>query len=303
MIGLAGLLSLVLLASCAQDPLSKTSNRAQSKMLAAGDPDSLAAAGIVTRHASDEERLALVARASAAAPNRKDLAFLHLELCVKVASCDVTPIEAQLHALDPGNAAALSGSLARAAKANDAVRVESILTGMADGERFDTYWNALVSHTASALIRTDVIDGATATVTATEVVAVQALPLQPIMNGCSGKALDQPKMLDTCRRLSTVLRHGDTYLTEISGETLAMRVWPKDSPESRDAAEARRVAHYRMNIESEAADRFTGQEGSQRYLQLLATHRTEQEVWLADIHTSGASPNPPPGWIESLADR
>jgi hypothetical protein len=58
-----------------------------------------------------------------------------------------------------------------------------------------------------------------------------------------------------------------------------------------------------MDIENSQADRFTGQDGSQRYLQLLATHRTEQEVWLADIATSGQSPNPPPGWIESLADR
>src|SRR5262249_54735200 len=232
---------------------------------------------------------------SAAAPNRKDLAFLHLELCVKVAACDVTPIEAQLYALDPANAAAFSGSLARAAKANDAARIESVLTSMAAGERFDPSWNPLSAPTAGALTRTNVTDGAPAAVTASEVVAAQALSLQPITNGCSGKALDQPKMLDTCRRLSTVLRHGDTYLTEISGETLAMRVWRKGSPENSDAAEARRVAHYRMSIENQAADRFTGQEGSQRYLQLLATHRTEQEVWLADIHTSGASPNPPPG--------
>jgi carboxylesterase type B len=272
-------------------------------MLAAGDPDSLAAAGIVDRHATDAERLALVARASAAAPQRKDLAFLHLELCVKVAGCDVTPIEAQLHALDPGNAAAWSGSLARAAKAGDAAQIESTLTSMAGGERYDTYWNALVAHTASALIRTQVIDGATAAMTATEVVAAQVLPYQPIANGCSGKVLEQPKMLDTCRRLATVFRHGDTYLTEIFGESLAMRLWPKDSPEYREAAEARRVAHYRMDIENNQADRFTGQDGSQRYLQLLATHRTEQEVWLADIATSGQSANPPPGWIESLADR
>jgi hypothetical protein len=297
-----GLFSAVL-AGCAEDPLTRTANRAQTPMLAAGDPDSLAAAGIVSRHATDEERLALVGRASAAAPNRKDLAFLHLQLCVGVASCDVTPIEAQLHALDPGNAAAWSGSLARAAKADDPARIDAILTSMASGERFDTYWNALVAHTASAMIRTGVISGPTATVTATEVVAAHVLPYQPIANGCSGKTLEQPAMLDTCRRLATVLRHGDTYLTEIFGETLAMRLWPKGSPENRDAAEARRVAHYRMDIENSHADRFMGAEGSQRYLQLLASHRTEQDVWLADIAASGRSPDPPPGWMESLADR
>ena len=302
-IGLVSLMSAALLAGCATDPLTRTSNHAQSALLAAGDPDSLAAAGVVNPRASPEERLALVARASAAAPHRKDLTLLHLELCVKLASCDVSPIEAQLHALDPGNAAAWSGSLARASKADNAAQIESILTSMAGAERFDTYWNALVAHTASALIRTQVIDGVTAAVTATEVVAAQVLPYQPISNGCSGKALEQPKMLDTCRRLAPVLRHSDTYITEIFGETLAMRVWPKDSPENRQAAEARRVAHYRMDIENNQANRFTGQEGSQRYLQLLASHRTEQEVWLADISASGLSPNPPPGWMESLADR
>src|SRR5215469_16991708 len=99
-----------LLAGCVQDPLTQTSNRARSALLAAGDPDSLAAAGLVNPRSTNEERLVLAARASGAAPNRKDLAWLHLELCVRVDSCDVAPIEAQLHALDPGNAAVWSGS-------------------------------------------------------------------------------------------------------------------------------------------------------------------------------------------------
>jgi hypothetical protein len=294
-IGLASLLIAVLLAGCVENPLTQTSNRSRTAMLAAGDPDSLAATALVASRDSGAERLALAARASAGAPNRKELAWLHLEMCVRVDNCDVTPIETQLHALDPGNAAAWSGSLVRASKAGDTARIESILTSMAGGQRFDTYWNALVAHTASALIRTNVIDGARATATAVEVVAAQALPYQPITNGCQGKALDEPKMLDTCRRLAAILRQGDTYVTEMVGQDLAMRLWPKGSPEFREAAEARRVSQYRLDTETRLL--FTGKEGSERYLQLLTTHRTEQEVWLADITASGLSPDPPPGWI------
>lgn len=288
-----------LLAGCVQDPLTQTSNRARSALLAAGDPDSLAAAGLVNPRSTTEERLVLAARASGAAPNRKDLAWLHLELCVRVDSCDVAPIEAQLHALDPGNAAVWSGSLARASKVDDTTRIEAILTSMAAGERFDTYWNALVAHTASALIRTNVIDGATATVTATEVVAVHALSYQPLAKGCGGKTLEQPKMLDTCRRLAAILRRSDTYTTEMFGQDLALRLWPKDSPEYREATEERRVSHYRLDTENKLVGHFSGKEGSERYLQLLTAHKTEQEVWLADITASGLSPNPPPGWIDS----
>lgn len=297
--GLLGLLIAVVVAGCAQDPLTQTSNRARTALLAAGDPDSLAAAALVTPRASDEERLALVARAAAAAPNRKDLAWLHLELCVRVYACDVTRIEAQLHALDPANAAGWSGSLARASKADDTAQIEALLTSMAGGARFDTYWNALVAHTASALIRTNVIDGARATATAVEVVAMHALPYQPIANGCRSKGFGQPKMLDTCRRLAAILRQSDTYLTEMFGLDLAIRLWPNDSPEHRDAVEARRVAHYRLDSEARLAEHFTGNDGSERYLQLLTTHRTEQEVWLADMTASGLNPNPPPGWIDS----
>jgi hypothetical protein len=37
-----------------------------------------------------------------------------------------------------------------------------------------------------------------------------------------------------------------------------------------------------------------------RYLGLVATHRTEQEVVLAEILNAGISPNPKEGWKDPL---
>ena len=56
---------------------------------------------------------------------------------------------------------------------------------------------------------------------------------------------------------------------------------------------------YRLETESRLSAHIAVRAWSQRYLQLLATHRTEQQVWLAHIRAPGLSTDPPPGWIES----
>jgi hypothetical protein len=298
-------LVLAVLAGCvagepSQGSTEKTMGKVRAALLAAGDADSLASAAELGLRQTVEERLALGARASAAAPDRADLAWLHLQWCIRVESCDVTPIESQLRSLDPGNAAAWSGSLERAAKENDTSRMQRLLELMAGAERFDIYWNRIIAHTADAMIRTHAIDAAAATVNAIGIGAAQGIPaFQPISKACRGKALEQPEVLDTCRRLSAVLRRGDTYITESFGLSLAMRLWPADSAANHEASEARRVLRYRIDTGSKLSAHFAGKEATS-YLQLLRTHPSEQEAGLADITAAGLSPDPPPGWRESV---
>jgi len=100
-----GLLA-VFAASCAShhaEQYDKRVARAMAALISAGDADSLAAAGLLGNWLKDGEarRLELMARASEEAPGRPDLAWLHLQSCTQVKSCDPESIARRLRALDP----------------------------------------------------------------------------------------------------------------------------------------------------------------------------------------------------------
>jgi hypothetical protein len=44
--------------------------------------------------------------------------------------------------------------------------------------------------------------------------------------------------------------------------------------------------------------RLSAERGANRYLGLLASHRTEQEVLVAELVAKGIDPRPPAGWTE-----
>jgi len=297
---------LALLAACASaDPLAgRPGKRTRTALISSGDADSLAALALLgpSWDKSPEERVALMARASAAAPARADLVWLHLQICRRVPACQPQPIEARLQQLDPGNAAAWSGELERGTVLADPAQVQATLAAMGNAERFDIYWNTTIVHLTGALSKAPTMDLSTALVDAIGVAAAEAVPAyQQIGNACRGAALDFPETLAACRRLSAVLRHGDTYLTEMVGLRIAQRVWPEGSAQYQDAVAARRVARYRMDTYSRIdAAMPKGNAAAQRYLDALAAHRTEQEVFVAEILRAGLDPDPGADWTDTL---
>jgi hypothetical protein len=248
-----------------------------------------------------QEGLALLARASAAAPERADLAWLHLAVCTQIDSCDPRPQERHLQALAPGNAAAWVGSLARSSQLGDAEQIHEALLGMSEGDRFETYWNTTIVHSSRAIVHTKTMKITEALVVAIGVMAAEAIPsYQYLSRACKGPALEQPGTLAACRRVAEALRHGDTYVSEMIGVAIARRVWPEGSPEYGEALEARRVARYRMAVATDSGSAYDDA-ASERYLQLLASHRSEQEVFLAQIVGAGRNPKPPADWKESTS--
>jgi hypothetical protein len=269
----------------------------RAALLAAGDADSLEAAALLTPKNLSVERLELVSRAAAAAPARPDLAWLALQSCIQAESCDVTPREAGLRAVDPGNGAAWMGTLARAAAGTPQLRAS--LAGIADSARFDIYWNPLIVHVADALERTKTMEDREAIVLAIGLAAAQAIPaLQQMSRGCGDAAHAQPADPGICRKLSAVLRHSDTAIVEGLGLSIALRVWPASSDEYRRAADEIRVLHFRMRQPGEWSSVATSDERAKRYLRQLATHRTEQEALVADLISAGIDPSPPAGWTD-----
>jgi hypothetical protein len=295
---------LALLAACATAHAPLAGQRAHTAVLAAGDADSLAAAAFLgaSWEKAPEERVALMARASAAAPERADLVWLHLQICRRVPSCRPQPIEARLQQLDPGNAAAWSGELERGTALADPAQVQATLATMGNAEHFDIYWNTTIVHLTAAIAKAQSVDLSTALVDAIGVAAAEAVPAyQQIGNACTGAALDFPETLAACRRLSAVLRRGDTYLTEMVGLRIAQRVWPEGGREYQDAMAARRVARYRMDTYSRIDSAMDKDSlAAQRYLDALAVHRTEQEVFVAQIVRAGLDPNPGEDWTDTL---
>jgi hypothetical protein len=270
--------------------------RSDAALIAAGDADSLQAAALVGEIADDPgKRLQLIQRAAAAAPDRPDIAWSHLQLCLRVESCDPRPIEAHLHALDPGNGAAWSATLERSWKRKDTATMQATLVAISNTERFGIYWNPTIVHVANAVIRTRAMEPKGAFVEAIGAAAAQWTPEIAITDYCQGRSLEQPDVIATCRRLSAVLRRGDTYLAETVGIAVAMRVWREGSAEYQAAAHAQRVAQYRVDTDDRlTTHRQLDNAWAQSRLQLLATHDTEQEVVLADITSAGLNPDPPP---------
>jgi hypothetical protein len=297
-------LAAVLLGGCAaQDPgrevtFENREARSDAALIAAGDADSLQAAALLGDLADDRaQRLRLIQRAVTAAPDRPDIAWSHLQLCLRVESCDPQPIEAHLHALDPGNGAAWSATLERSWKRKDTAALQATLVAISNSERFGIYWNQTIVHVANAVIRTRAMEPKGAFVEAIGAAAARWTPYKAVTDFCQGPSLKQPDVLATCRRLSAVLRRGDTYLTEMVGLVLAMRVWPESGAEYHAAADEKRVAQYRTDTD----DRLNTRKGldnawAQSHLALMAAHDTEQEVVLAEITNAGLNPDPPPDY-------
>ena len=168
----------------------RTMRQTKDALIAAGDADSLAAAAMFvewSRDAAPPQRLALISRAVAVAPNRVDLVWLNLQICSQVDSCDPNPLEARLHVLDPPNAAAWSLSIARSAKLHDTAAVRKDILAIANSERFDIYWNAMIVHTTDAVLKVHTLDPRTALVATIGFAAAMAIPAyQQISNACKG---------------------------------------------------------------------------------------------------------------------
>jgi hypothetical protein len=276
--------------------------RTEQLLIAAGDADSLAAAAMLSigPTVNPLQRLTLMARAVSEAPDRPDLIWLNVRLCAQVDGCNPEPLEVQLRTLDPDNGAAWLDSIGRAGKRNDVVALRKDLMAIATSRRLDTYWNTTIVHVTNAILNTHAMDLPTALVATIGMASATGIPTyQTIVNACKGDPLQDPDVLSTCRQVSTVMRGGDTYLTEMIGVAIAKRTWPEGSPEYVDAISAKRVAHYRMDADGKLSlHRFSYSNYAAKRLQLMMEKSTEQEVSLAEILNAKLNPNPPSDWID-----
>jgi hypothetical protein len=287
------LLSLLALPASAETHEAKSARQAEQTIAALArmtDADSLAAAGLLGVANHRDQSLSLIARATATAPERADLAWLQVQVCNEIAPCNPEPIEQRLRDLDPSNGAGWLGPLARASVANNEPARDAALTALSRSDRVDFYFTTLVARLSLAVVRTGKVSLEVAEVWVIGFLAREAIPAyQYVSHACKGERLQQAGVIEVCRGIARALQNGDTYLTEMIGVAIAKRVWPEDSPEWKAAAEARRVYDYRSKLFTEQR----GEKFAKEYLTLCAQNRREQDVFRAQLIKDGKNPTPP----------
>jgi hypothetical protein len=251
----------------------KRTDQVVAALMQMTDADSLAAAAVMSI-GNREQSLSLLARATAAAPERADLVWLQALRCAQVTSCDPAPIEHRLRELDPTNGTGWWSAMARAGAAHNTEDADAALAAISHSERVDIYWTTLIAHLSRAFAKTKEMSLAESEIAVIGAVAAQAIPpYQYISNSCKGERLQQPGVSEVCRGVAKALQNSDTYITEMIGVAIAKRVWPEDSLYPK--LEPRALTH------------------PGEYLTFCAQNRREQDVFVAQLTAAGYDPNPP----------
>jgi hypothetical protein len=296
---LTALLSLQL-GGCAGPYESSESRRERSLETAAAalegksDADSLAAAALL-RQRDPAKTLELLARATMIAPDRPDLAWLHVQACGRVPGCESQAQAERLRGLDPTNGAAWLPAAAAAEQADDEAMRLSTLAALARAERVDVYWTTLIVHLTRSIISTGELSSRDALNEVISIVAVGTIPAyRTISQLCAGSRLDNPATLQECRAVALALERGDTDSTEMEGTAIAQRLWSEGSPEWTAANEARRAHAYRVaQLEHSPVSNVADAHSADAYLDYCARSHREQEVEIAILVADGKNPGPP----------
>lgn len=301
---LAGII--VALVACGTDPrrAEQRTHATIEALQATPDAEAWAAASLLMSfdHRPPGEALALIARATAAAPDRVEWQWLHAQRCAMVSGCDPAPIEARLRTLDPDNGAGWYGELSRAVKANDAAATNAALQQLAEAPAFNVYWTRTLSTLSLAAAKPKTWKMSESFTSILGAHAGIGIPgYATVTRQCSGDVLTLPQRRERCRAIARSFMQGDAIITEMIGISIAKQVWPEDFAEWRAATEARRVYDYRASLLVKHSRRLTWQLffRTQNYVQMLGAARREQEVMVEQLRQFGENPLPPTTWTNA----
>ncbi|HEY1898286.1 MAG TPA: hypothetical protein VGG49_00665 [Steroidobacteraceae bacterium] len=297
---IAAVTALSLLITCAayaDAPVARLDqhrNQALVALMQRTDADSLAAAGLLSVFGRNDQPLLWMQRSVAAAPQRADLVWLELQICLKSPHCNPDPIEQHLRALDPSNGAGWLVTLDRAYLGRNQATMDTAMNAIAHSDHVDIYWTALIAHLTEATTRTGKMPLSEAEVEIIGILAAQVVPAYQIIGkSCSAERLLRSGVSSTCRGVAAALQRGDTLITEGVGNSLALSVWPEQSAPWRAASEAQRSSQYRMSLEAKLDAEPWSEGRAKRFLILCKRQRRERDVLVARIVDAGEQPNPP----------
>jgi hypothetical protein len=276
------------LGGCASAPPPRAAPEA-----AGGDPDLLLAQALRT-WAIDKDSphaLILAERAASAAPDRADVAWLHLRLCAQTPACQPQSLEARLKKLAPENAVVWLSVLSRAQAEKDLQVEQQVLTAMSRTQDFNLYWTPLLWRTATALNRdppprTEKDVAAPLTAALNETVGWLSALVTPsfrsLTAACGAEKTREPARRVVCLDIAKVLQRSDTYMAEGLGLGIAQRLATPGSAQAAQIEQRIDVIGYQnqaagavMTAQVER-DKFSAE-----VLELLKKLPREQDVSLA----------------------
>jgi len=278
---------------------------AATALIARADANSLATAAALRYMGPGlkPSPLELAARASELAPEDASIGWLHLQLCGNTPTCDVRDVATVLRWVDADNGAAWLQNLAAAQKDRDETEVDRILTDMAQGTRFDFYWNRLVVLMVDALYaaRDDLPNGFAASDAArlnfvSRIASAEIIPSFSALQEACRESSAIPGRRDACLKLSKTMQRGDTVIAQITGFSIERRLHAPDSKEARAIAQRRHVLEWRVaaaaQLDSPLLPWTKNAHARARLAQMRAMPR-EEDVCIAILRKHKMALDPP----------
>jgi hypothetical protein len=256
--------------AAAADPYPAWRAAAAGTLAARGDAGSLATAAALTflgppsRAKAETGKAAaaaleLAVRASELAPNNPAISWMRLLLCMNAPGCDIRQAATNLRWVAADNGAAWLPTLTVAQRDKDSVEVDRVLTGMAEGPKFELYgnrttvmvWNALRrarSQLPPGYLKSD----AARLNEAMGIANAAVLPsFSPLINACRDSAPDAERR-EACLTLAKTMQHADMVMAQLVGFAIEKRLNPGDPRELRSIAERRRALEWRVALANRA---------------------------------------------------
>jgi hypothetical protein len=270
-----------------------------------GDANSLATAAALAYGGESRHvfALELANRASTLVPGDAAIAWMQVRLCANTAGCDVRDAATALRWLDPDNAAAWLPTLAAALRDKDTIEVDRVLADMAQGERFDVYWNRIVVtlfDSIKAVSKSLPKDGARSDSARLGlilgIVAAEFVPpFTPLLEACH-ESLPGTERRESCQKIAKNMQQGDTIGAEIAGLNIEKRFVASDAREFRALSEKRRVLDWRISnadpFDTPVLPWLKNAHARWRVARMRSLRR-DQDVLLAILREQGLPLDPP----------
>lgn len=296
------LLMVLLLAACASSPPERGASASTGPPGNANDVDQMAAAALALwgtdASANGSQALAQIQKAATAAPNRPEILWLHLRLCIEVPGCEPQPIETRLRKLDPSSGSVWLGPLARTQLRKDARAEAQILDAMAHAGHFNVYWTTLIAKLTPPLSHTPVATSAAQPVpspltnalnsTVGWLSALSVSAFKPLTIACDDQHVIEPARRVHCQQIAQALQNSDTTLAEGMGLGITQRLAMPNSLSTMQVLSKVQTLRY-QNQESGAvvAAQVEKEKFSEQMLKLMAQLKKEQDVARAILRWAG----------------
>jgi hypothetical protein len=272
-------------------------------LVAQSTPTNLAAAALLAAPGDliSRQPLELITQAEALAPQRPELAWVHLAICERLKCETKEQIVAHLQEIDPDNGFVWAADLEHAQSSGSAVAVTAAIVRIGAGPRMTFYWNQLEVMMVDALAVANPSQSLAARGTvAIGVLAGQAIPaLQPISKACRLEQLSLPGRRAACEALVAHMEQSSTVLTQGLAISMQERWWAAGSPQREIVSAKRRRLDYLMTMSSRIRWWRMNRDMAVRIEAARKTDR-EEDVELAIIKSLGLPPEPPMDWKDTL---